>query len=164
MEDWISKNWLALYGSIVGTIALIINLSKFIHSLKKDKVKLSLSVAPHPDREANIQRFKDTEQAQPWEQANLVEVYVITVRNKGTVVAFIEDATLICKKGSTYQALTRYSGDNCMLGSIPQVGTIKVEPKSSVKLSIYQKREHKDFTPKRVEVIDSTGKKWRKNA
>jgi hypothetical protein len=164
MGDWISKNWLALYGSIVGTVALIINLSKFMHSVKKDKVKLSLSVAPHPDREANIQRFKDTGKAQPCEQAKLVEVYEITIRNKGTVVAFIEDATLICKKGSAYQALTHYSGDPCMLGSIPQVGAIEVKPKSSVKLSIYQKREHENFTPKKVEVIDSTGKKWRKNA
>ena len=164
MQEWISQNWLALYGSIVGTVALLINVSRFIYSLKKDKVKLSLEVVPHPNRDTNIQRLKDTENKHRWEVPHLVEVYLITIRNLGTVEAYIEDASIVCEKGKNYSASISYANNSSMLGSISQVGAIKIAPKSSEKISVYLRREDEEFIASKVEVIDSTGKKWRKSA
>lgn len=167
MQEWISNNWLALYGSIVGTLALLINVTRFIHAVKKDKIKLLVSVVRHPDYDSNIYRLKEKEYDPAWERPNLVEVYTITIRNTGTVDAYIENASVICDKNKVYPALSRYSNSgstNGMLGSISQVGTIKIEPKASKKLDVFLKAEEDVFTAKYIEIEDSTGKKWRKSA
>jgi len=167
MQEWILNNWLALYGSIVGTLALVINITRFIHTIKKDKVKLSISVSCHPDYDSNINKLKEKNYDQEWERPNLVEVYTITIRNTGAVDAYIENASIICKKNKVYNALTYYSKTssfNGLLGSISQVGTIKIEPKASKKLDVYLKADEDIFTAKYIEIEDSTGKKWNKSA
>ena len=68
MSIWISENWLALYGAVIGTVALIINLSRFFHTLGKDKVKLRVTAEEHPNKSEN-----EIELANPV-QKNLEEV------------------------------------------------------------------------------------------
>ena len=98
MNQWIADNWLALYGSIVGTIALFINLSRFIHTIRKDIVKLKVSIEPYPRRHENIQALKNPENKDGPEKIHILEVYYINVRNIGNVTAYIDDVGLICKK------------------------------------------------------------------
>ncbi len=43
MEDWVTQNWLALYGALVGSIALLLNFFRFRFQVGKEKVKLSVS-------------------------------------------------------------------------------------------------------------------------
>ncbi|WP_224960754.1 hypothetical protein [Geomonas subterranea] len=160
MQEWLTENWLALYGSIVGTIALIVNFSKFVHAIRKDKVKLKLMVAPHPERQKNLQRLKSTENNQPWDKPNLVESYQITIRNVGNVDAHIEDAGVICHDGKIHQVLISYPGNSCTLGRLAEVGSATIPAKSSKKMNVYQKRGEGVFIANKVFVTDSTGKKW----
>ncbi len=163
MIEWVSQNWLALYGSIVGTIALFINVFRFRHLVKMDKVQLAISVEDQPQRTENIENLQNSNSKDPWERENFVKAYTVTIRNTGTVVAYIEDAGVICNKGNSHAVLINHSKDNCILNSIPQVRTIKVEPKSLEKLFVYYKRDEDFFIAKSVYVIDSTGKEWQKS-
>ena len=162
MQEWISNNWLALYGAIVGTIALFINLFRFFHTLKKDKVKLKVSVSPHENQKQNIERIAQNVDRPAYEKTNLAEVYVIKVRNIGNVNAFVEDAKLICKAGMERKALVHQNmGNSCILGKIKE---IDISPKSSVSFNIYLKDGEEPFVPSKAIVTDSTGKEWRVNA
>jgi hypothetical protein len=161
MQEWLTENWLALYGSIVGTIALFLNFSRFIHAIKKDKVKLSLSVAPHPEREKNMERLISTENNEPWDdRPNVVESYQITIRNIGNVDAHIEDAGIICQDGKIRQVLISYPGNYCTLGHLSEVGSVTISAKASKKMCVYLNRGENEFIARKAFAMDSTGKKW----
>ena len=162
MQEWISNNWLALYGAIVGTIALFINLFRFFHTLKKDNVKLNVSVSPHKNQKQNIDRLAQNADKPAYEKTNLAEVYVIKVRNVGNVNAFVEDVNLICKSGVERKALVSQNmGNSCILGEIKE---IDIAPKSSLDFNIYLRDGEDPFIPLKAIVTDSTGKEWRVNA
>lgn len=165
MQEWLTENWLALYGSLVGTVALFVNFSNFIHAVKKDKVKLTLSLAPHPEREKNMERLISTEKNEPWDdRPNLVESHQITIRNIGNVDAHIEDAGIICQDGKTRKVLINYPGNSCTLGHLTEVGSVTISAKSSKKMSVYLNRDEDAFAAKKAFVTDSTGKRWTTNA
>lgn len=163
MWDWISENWLALYGSIVGTVALFLNFSRFIHTVNKGKVKLSIDFKKHPNFENNLKELTDTSR-DSFTRANMAELYVINIKNIGSISAYIEDAGIITSTGKTHHALISYDNtDNqpvVTIGKIPDVGQIKIEPKSSKKVSVYLNINEKPFIPIQAFVEDSTGKKW----
>jgi len=162
VQEWISNNWLALYGAIVGTIALFINLFRFFHTLKKDDVKLKVSVSPHENQKQNIERIAQNIDKPDYERTNLAEVYVIKVRNVGNVNAFVEDVNLICKAGVERKALvSKKMGNSCILGEIKE---IDIPPKSSSNFNIYLRDGEEPFVPSKAIVTDSTGKEWRVNA
>lgn len=94
-----------MYSAIVGTIALFINLLRFFHTLKKDKVKLKVVVFPHKNQKQNIERLGQNAGKPDYEKTSLAEVFVVKVRNTGNVNAFIEDVNLICKLGVERKAL-----------------------------------------------------------
>ena len=161
MKLWIYQNWLALYGAVVGSIALLINFSRLLYTIKKDKIKLTLSVAPHPEKEKNIERLVATEENEPWDdRPNLVEIYKLTVRNIGNVDAHLEDAGIVCEKGKIHQVLVSTSSNHCVLSNIPNSGLVQIQPKASKKLSVYLNRAENIFQVKKAFVVDSTGKKW----
>jgi hypothetical protein len=155
---WISQNWLALYGAIVGTIALIINLSKFFHALNKDKVKLRITADPHPNKLENEAELADSHAIEPdgW-QRQFLPVYRITVSNVGNVDAHIYSAFVLTGSGDQKHVLVTYPHDSCMHGGIDQVGTVTLHPKKSVKLNVYLNRGES----KSAEVVDGTGRKWK---
>jgi len=162
VQEWILNNWLALYGAVVGTIALFINLFRFFHTLKKDKVKLKVSVSPHENQKQNIERIAQNVDKSTYERTNLAEVYVVKVRNMGNVNAFVEDVKLICKEGVERKALVSQNmGNSCILGEIKE---IDIPPKSSLSFNIYLRDGEEPFVPSKAIVTDSTGKEWRVNA
>lgn len=159
MIDWLLINWLAFYAAVVGTIALIVNIFRFRHVVNKERVKLSVSVHDHPDRTRNIRRLEDEKTADDWSRAHIVEAYEITMRNIGSVAAYIEDAGVICKDGKSHSALISEGRDTGMMSSISSVGQLKIEPKSSEKVSVYYSRDKDIFSAKKGYVVDSTGRK-----
>ena len=52
---------LAIYGSVVGTVALGINLFNFLHSKQKDSVRLSIECKEDEEVDNNIQEMNDNE-------------------------------------------------------------------------------------------------------
>jgi len=105
MEEWILRNWLALYASIVGTIALFINITRLLHTVKKDKINIKLSIENHPQKSKNIQNLKSTKHNDPWDRPSIVEVYSVIIRNVGNVSAYIENVGIICNQGNEHTAL-----------------------------------------------------------
>lgn len=162
MQEWISNNWLALYGAIVGTVALLINLLRFFHTLKKDKVKLKVSVLPHENQKQNIERIAQNADKPIYDKTNLAEAYVIKVRNTGNVNAFIEDVNLICKAGVERKALVSQNMSHRSI--LRDIKEVDIAPKSSLNFNIYLRDGEKLFIPSKAIVTDSTGKKWRVNA
>lgn len=128
---------------------------------KKNKVKLSLSVVPHAEREKSMERLISTENNEPWDdRPNVVEIYQITIRNIGNVDAHIEDAGIICQDGKIRQVLINYPGNYCTLGHLAEVGSVTISAKASKKMSVYLNRGEDLFIAKKAFAIDSTGKKW----
>src|SRR5690606_32525029 len=105
MEEWISEHWLALYGAIVGTLALFLNVSRFIHAVKKDSVKLKIKVEDHPQKSENIKMITEPASDKDWEVPKIVKTHTLIVRNIGNVDAHIEDAWITCKKGDKHKVL-----------------------------------------------------------
>ena len=161
MQEWIANNWLAFYGAVVGTLALGINFSKFIHAINKDKIKIRVSVSDHPQKLANIKLLKDGEDNEPLDRINMAEVYIVTVRNIGNVNAHIDDAGVICTHEKSHSALVSSpTGGGCILVSISEAKLDPIAPKSSKKFSIYLQRGQECFEARRAFVVDSTGEKW----
>ena len=144
------------------TIALFINLFRFFHTLKKDKVKLKVSVSPHKNQKQNIERLAQNADKPAYEKTNLAEVYVIKVRNTGNVNAFVEDVNLICKSGVERKALVRQKLGNSLI--LEEIKEIDIAPKSSLDFNIYLRDGEEPFVPSKAIVTDSTGKEWRVNA
>jgi len=164
MEEWISEHWLALYGAIVGTLALFLNVSRFIHAVKKDSVKLKIKVEDHPQKSENIKMITEPASDKDWEVPKIVKTHTLIVRNIGNVDAHIEDAWITCKKGDKHKVLVSDPNHQMMLSEIPKLHAVKLAPKSSTKLNVYLHRGEEAFDARNAEVIDSTGKSWRVNA
>lgn len=164
MENWISEHWLALYGAIAGTLALSLNVSRFIHAVKKDRVNLKLTVEDHPQKSENIKMIMEPTSDRDWENPAIVETHTLTVRNIGNVDAYIEDAWIICKKGDKHKVLVSDPNHQMMLSEIPRLHTVKLAPKSSITLNVYLSKGEEVFDAKKAEIVDSTGNSWRINA
>lgn len=161
MSVWISQNWLAFYGAIVGTIALVINLSKFIHAVNKDKIKLRVIAEQHPNKLENEAELADPYSKEPGGGQQLfLPVYRINVTNVGNVDAHIDSAYVLTGNGDKRHVLITYPHDRCMYGGIDQVGTVTVHPKKSVKLNVYLNRGESKFVSRLAVIVDGTGRKW----
>ena len=164
MEEWILNNWLALYASIVGTFALFVNLTRLIHTVKKDKTNIKLSIENHPQKSKNIDTLKSTEDSEPWNRPSIVEVYSVIIRNIGNVSAYIENVGIICERGNEHTALVHSTSGGGLLVSLPEANLEVIEPKSSRKFHIYLRRNEEEFNAQSAFAIDSTGKKWKAKA
>ena len=166
--DWILKNGLALYGAITGTLALAISYFGHRHNVKKDKIRLTIEYAPHPEQAENVAKLRiPKNEEKPWEGGppNLVKYYVVTVRKLGAVPAPITDVGIKSKDGAIHQALVsvRHSSFN-MLHKIPETAIRPLEPNSCESFNIYLRREDPEFKVIYAYAIDQTGKEWRSRA
>ncbi len=95
MVNWVTEHWLALYGALAGTTALILNFARYRHSIQSDRVQLSLNFEKHPKHDDNLNDLQATDSNKEWERRNLFELYQITVQNIGNVEAHIENVGVI---------------------------------------------------------------------
>ena len=160
MNTWLEQNWLALYGAIVGTFALFINFSKFIHGITKDKVKIYLSFEKHPEFEENIKRLRDSQSNEAWNRLNVVEVYFVTVRNVGIVPLHVDSIGVQSSKNKKHEALLS-TGSNGTLIRTSNTNLDPIPPKSSKTFSVYLGAKDETFYAKKAYLLDGTGKKWK---
>ena len=162
MNNWVIENWLALYGAIVGTIALVINFSRFIHTIGKEKVKLRVTAQPHQNKTENLEELASPDSRMlGGGQQQFLPIYQIKISNVGNVDAHIESAYVLTDDGNKKHVLVKYSHDQLRYGSIDQVGTILVKPKTSTQMSVYLHRGKAEFIAKAAEILDGNGKKWK---
>lgn len=164
MENIPEIDWLATYAAIVGTLALLLNFLRFKHQSTKDKVKLNFSVNDHKDKEETIESMAiPAESLAPGTEMQIGSVYEVTIRNTGSVNAFIQDAGVIDEKGIKHSALTHYLlAGGYVLGKIADVDEGPLVPKSSRSYDVHLRRGENVFQARRVFVVDGTGKEWSK--
>ncbi|WP_157601275.1 hypothetical protein [Psychromonas ossibalaenae] len=154
MQQWISNNWLALYGAIAGSAALIINLSR----LRRSQVKLKITIYPHENKEESIKLISQNKNKEVYERTNLAPVYTLNVCNVGRINAVIKDARLICQSGVDRKALTpKKIGDGTILSEVTEINIV---PRSSFSFNIYLRDGEKPFEAAKAIILDNTGKEW----
>ncbi|WP_028864285.1 hypothetical protein [Psychromonas aquimarina] len=152
--QWISDNWLALYGAIAASAALAINLSR----LRKGEVKLEVAICPHENQQENIKLISQNQTKKVYERINLAPLYTLNVCNTGRVDAVIKDARLVCKSGIDRKALVpKKIGDGTILSEISE---IKIFPRASFNFNIYLRHGEEPFEAAKAVILDSTGKEW----
>ena len=150
MIEWLSLNWLAFYGAVVGTLALILNFLRLRHQIKSGEPKLSISVAKHSSYDENIARLQAPEEETPpfrSSRPSMVEIYEITVRNLGSVEAHIESCGVVTANGEKKEASVRAAGQRefRMMQKTSSNATLSVSAKSSETFSVYLHRDEDLF-------------------
>jgi hypothetical protein len=159
--NWLADNWLACYGAITGTLALFISYLGHRHTVKKDTIKLSISFSAHPNQNENIANMLSTEGKEEWDRINLTEVYLVTVKNLGSVPAPLEDVGVITNNGNKKQALiSSPQGNSMFLVKISDSQLEPLIPQSAKTFKIYLERTELVFEVKKAYAIDQTGKVW----
>jgi hypothetical protein len=163
--SWLGGNELALYGAVIATIALLITFFGYRYNVKKDQIKLSLSYADHPNKSKNIECLYTDNSEKPWDQAKLVEVYTVTVRNLGSIPAPLHDVGVIDKDGKKYQALVSHPmSHTILLQSLTESDNEPLKPRAAKTFSVYLRRGEPFFLPVSAYAIDQTGKEWKVSA
>ncbi|MDP1871351.1 MAG: hypothetical protein Q8K61_06960 [Gallionella sp.] len=149
---------LAIYGAITGTIALGINLFGYLHTRQKDKVQLTVECSEDENARSNLERMLKTENAPESERSSLESIYVVTVRNPGSVEAHIQEVGIVDKNGSMHTALIQ---TRMFLVDLSKAPKVTIEPKAMCKFKIYIRRGEPIFTPASCFVIDQQQKTWK---
>lgn len=86
--DWLNENYLALYGAVVGTIALCLNFGRFWMLYQKSVRKLKVSAKVGDDAQRHINEAQKTDEF----SGNLCgPVYKVTVVNPSHTPIHIQD-------------------------------------------------------------------------
>jgi len=154
---WIVENWLALLGAVTGSVALLINYLSYRHTRNKEDISLAVSYADHPRQAENLRVFAETEKAKEWDRPSMVEVYTVTVKNRGSITVPLSKVGVVTNSGGERTALIRkgqymVGATNSSIDSLP--------PKSERIFDIYLKREEEFYSLSKAFVIDQTGKRW----
>lgn len=157
MQNWFTENWLALFGAITGTIALLIHYLSYRHNRKKDELDLAISWAPHVQRQENLRQLAETESSQDWERPSMVEVYTITVTNRGNIRAPLSRVGVVTDMGLERLAYVR---DGSYLEEATSKHIEPIPPKSEESFSVYLKRGEELFQVREAFATDQTGKRW----
>nr|MBS0019015.1 hypothetical protein [Gammaproteobacteria bacterium] len=166
MFEWFSENWLAAYAALVGTVALGLNIGRFLYARKRDLIHLKVSGERHKNYEAQLQRLREGGDRQAWERPGLVEVYRVEISNTGSIPAHLRDAGVITKDGQSISVLTNvHNGKNPNhLVPLSASNASPIAPKSSQSYWVWLRVDQDPFDPVSYFAIDKTGKKWSVNA
>jgi len=162
---WLDQNALALYGAITGTVALFISFFSHRHNVKKDRIRLVVSFAPHPKADENIMRMNTADPNSLWARPQLAEIYSVTVRNMGGVSAPLDDVGLTDEVGKDHQALVHSrSGQMNFLVPLSKSNAEALEPRAAKTFSVYLNSDAPMFKVASAYAVDQTGKVWRARA
>jgi hypothetical protein len=161
VQNWLAENWLALVGAVTGPIVLLIAYLSYRYNRNKEKIDLAVSCAPHDNHDENVRELVETEDDKPWERPGMVEVYTVTVTNRGSIVAPLSRVGVVTQTGSERLALVhdgRYMEDATANNIEP------LPPKTERTFSLYLKRGEEPYQVTKAFVTDQTGKRWEVNA
>lgn len=145
---WISQNYLALYGAVTGTIAILISFFNYRYNVNKDQIKLVISCKEHPMKTENIELLINSSTNNSWDRSDVAEVYLITVRNFSNIPVPLDDVGVIDEHKNKHHIS-------------PKTDIETLKPKSSKTFSVYLWRDEALFMAKSAYVIDQTGKEWK---
>jgi hypothetical protein len=162
---WLTENGLSLYGAITGTSALLVSFFGYRHNAKKDQIKLALSCAAHPEQAENFSRLNAMPSENSRDRPHFAEVYLVTVRNLGSIPAPLDDVGVMGSDGKKHQVLvSRRTSQMSFLVPLSNSDTGPLAPRASKTFSVYLKRDEPMFSAISAYAIDQTGKAWRVRA
>jgi len=107
--DWLNENYLALYGAVVGTIALCLNFGRFWMLYQKSVRKLKVSAKVGDDAQRHINEAQKTDEF----SGNLCgPVYKVTVVNPSHTPIHIQDVGLFIDVEGKIERLKCYVRSN----------------------------------------------------
>jgi hypothetical protein len=164
--SWLSQNWLAFYGAITGSIALVISYFTYRHNVVRDRIRLEVSVRNHPYQAKNVERLNAPEDSkEPWNRPSIVEVYEVVVRNLGSVPAPLDSVGVVDPQGSKHEALVpRHVSRMNLLEPVAKSDSCVLAPRAAGMFSVYLKRDEPFFHAEAAYAIDQTGKEWCRRA
>lgn len=158
--------YLAIYGAVVGSIALVLNYSRHKHAVDAKKVKLNINYNKHKNLDANLKELSVPGGYDPTTGdggKTRAEVYEVEVCNIGDVAAFIREVGIVTTGGEKHEALiSEIFGSSGMrfLSETSSVNIEELKPKSSKKFNIYLNKGEELFSVSNAYVIDQTSKEW----
>jgi hypothetical protein len=161
LTEWLRQNLLAVYAAVVGTLALVLNLSGFLHDVRKSAVRLRVLCRPHSDLQNSLSARAAAANSTNTDRRTLFEAYRVTVFNDGSVPAHIQEVGVTCTNRCVETALVSQPGGNrLLLLPVADSDLEAIPPKSSQDFTIYFRVDRDVFTPKKAFAVDKTGKKW----
>lgn len=164
MLDYLHNNVLALYGALVGTVALFLNFVKLRHDVLTRNVRLKVSYRKSPSYEASLRALSKPPTDKPWSgdgPPNLAVVYLVEVVNVGSVDAFIKTCGIETTSGQQKEALAYSAPNSLILQSISQMNGLSISSKGAKSFSVYLRKGEEPFEPAHAYVEDQTGKRWK---
>ncbi|WP_040307479.1 hypothetical protein [Agarivorans albus] len=164
--QWLQANSIAVYGAVVGTIALFLNLGRFWIMYQKSarKLKVDYSVCESAQHQINVsvnpsdifgaRRERD-------ENSLVGPVYKVTVRNISHVSMHIHDVGLLIKTSNgiqNYQALVR---GHSFLQRLDEIGGDDIPAGSSKSYNVWLKGDLHLPEISGCYVIDQLGKQYK---
>lgn len=161
---WLQDNLLALYGALVGTIALLLNFGRYWILYKKSSRKLKVSSAIDSRAQIALNSLAKPSSGFTGRREPLCgPIYTIDVINVSHVQMHIQDVGLVVKsndgrrklkavasagRGSSFSSVDEIGGDNIPAGAMKSYSIwLSSEPEIPIVLGCY--------------VIDQLGKEYR---
>lgn len=156
---WIQNNALAIYGALVGTIALFVNFSRLWLMINQSKRIFKVSSVQHDHAQEELNKKDGYD---PHDGITLIgPLYVVSVVNTGKVDVHIDDAGVWVKtsffKKERLQASIR-TADYQYFDTIPNVGGVSIPPGSKKSFDVYIKRYQEVKMVVRAYAIDQEGR------
>lgn len=159
MEKWLDQNLLAIYGAVVGTIALLLNFKKYRHEVSTTKVGLKVGYVRHSNYDENVAALKTP--GDPWNSPSVAPVYEIEIINSGSIGAFIKSAGVVTSSGERKEALVSQNHGSLVLVPISCKSDLVIPPKSSEKYCVYLHRGEEPFEAAYAFAFDKVGGGWK---
>ena len=139
---WLTKNWLALYGAVIATIALAPNFLGYVHKVRAGKIRLKLSCVADPKPPHHPDRF------------------IVTVTNTGVVPAPLGEAGVVDENGRKHVAIEPVQAGS-MARLLPAFH-ITLDPHASKQASVPIKANESRFRAAMVYAVRQDGKEIHK--
>jgi len=144
--DWINNNLLALYGAIVGTIALILNFGRFLIMYQKSKRKLKVESSIHENAQKTLDALANPPNGWTGGTGSLCgPIYVVNVINTSHVQMHINDAGIIIKDRSGRSKIEALVRGSHFLSNLEESGGENIAPGSRKSFMVWLKKDSIDI-------------------
>ena len=164
MKNWIIENSLALYGAIAGTIALLLNIARFLITKQQNKRELSVSSYIIKNAQHNLNELVNIDEYKLMMGELSGPLYQIEVINSCNHTMYIHDVGILIKHNRHKERISAQIRDEPFLVSLPESGGDKISAGSSKKYSVWRttKKSRPMYIPKVIGcfVCDQTKKEF----
>jgi len=140
-------DFLAGYGAVVGTAALLLNYARYSHAVESKEVKLKIECLKHRRYKEHIEELSKERKDDIYNEHITKVLYEVVIQNIGSVSAYIKEVYIMTSEGEKRQAAEVISNK-------------EIKSKASDVFRFYMSRGSNPFEAKQAYIVDATGRKW----